>query len=77
MQPVSKKETSGLVWDGRQPEIRTVGAMSQLWDIRLPVRTLAENIFTFRYQETSNEEIEEFLYGTVIFRVYKPVRLLY
>jgi hypothetical protein len=50
-----------------------------LWDIRQPVRMLAEDIFRIRYQETISEDIEEdFMCAavTVIFRVDKEVRLL-
>jgi hypothetical protein len=30
--------------------------MSQLWDIRQTVRTLVEDIFRIRYQETASEK---------------------
>jgi hypothetical protein len=58
--------------------VRQVGAMSQLWDIRQPIRTLAENLVRIRYQETTSEDIEEFMFAaiTVIFRRCKRVRLL-
>jgi transcription initiation factor TFIIIB Brf1 subunit/transcription initiation factor TFIIB len=58
--------------------VRQVGAMSQLWDIRQPIRTLAENIVRIRYQETTNKDIEDFMCAaiTVIFRRCKPMRLL-
>jgi hypothetical protein len=51
---------------------------SQLWDIRQPVRTLAEDNVRIRYQETTSENIEDFICAavTVIFRVFKPVRLI-
>jgi hypothetical protein len=48
--------------------------MSQLWDICQPVRTIADDTVRFRYQETTNEGIEEFMCATVT--VCKPVRLL-
>jgi hypothetical protein len=52
--------------------------MSQLWDIRQPVRTLAEDIVRIRYQETTSEGIEDFICAAirVIFGVCKPVMLL-
>jgi hypothetical protein len=52
--------------------------MNQLWDIRQPVRTLAEDIVRIRYQETTSEEIEDFMCAevTVIFRMCKQMRLL-
>jgi hypothetical protein len=37
----------------------TVGATSQLWDIRQPVRSLAEDIVRIRYQETTNEDMKD------------------
>jgi hypothetical protein len=45
--------------------------MSQLWDIRQPVRMLAENIVRIRYQETTGKGIEDFMCAavTVIFTV--------
>jgi hypothetical protein len=57
----------------------TVGALTQLWDIRQPVRTLAEDIVRFCYRETSSGDIEDVMYAavTVIFRVCKAVRLIY
>jgi hypothetical protein len=59
------------------PDRDLVGAMSQLWDIRQPVRTLAEDSVKIRYQETTSEDTEDFMCAavTVIFRVCKPVRL--
>jgi hypothetical protein len=33
-----------------------IGAMSQLWDIRQPVRTLADDIVRVRYRETTSED---------------------
>jgi hypothetical protein len=50
----------------------------QLWDICQPVRTLAENTVRIRHQETTSEDMEDFMCAvvTVIFRVCKPVRLL-
>jgi hypothetical protein len=58
---------------------RTIGVMSELWDIRQPVRNSAEDIVRICYQETTSEDIEEFMCAavTVIFRECKPVRLLY
>jgi hypothetical protein len=52
--------------------------MSHLWDIRQPVRTLAEDTVEIRYQETASEDIENFMFAavTVMFRVCNPVRLL-
>jgi hypothetical protein len=38
---------------------------SQLWDIRWPVRTLAGDIVRIRYQETTSEDIEDFMYAAV------------
>jgi hypothetical protein len=38
-----------------------VGTVSQLWDIRQRVRTLAEDIVRMRYQETTSEDIEDFM----------------
>jgi hypothetical protein len=53
--------------------------MRELWDIPQPVRTLAEYIVKNRYQETSSEKIEDFMCAavTMIFRVCKPVRLVW
>jgi hypothetical protein len=52
---------------------------SQLWDIRQPERTLAEDTVRICYQETTSEDVENFVCSavTLIFRVCKPVRLLY
>jgi hypothetical protein len=52
--------------------------MSQLWDIRQPVKTLAENIVRIRYKETTSEDMEEFMCAAiaVVFGVCKPMRLL-
>jgi hypothetical protein len=52
--------------------------MSQLLDNRQPIRTLAEDIVRICYQETTIEDIEDFMCAavTVIFRVCKPMRLL-
>jgi hypothetical protein len=36
-------------------------SLSQLWDIRQQVRTLAEDIVRIRYQETTSEDVEEFM----------------
>jgi hypothetical protein len=44
--------------------------MSQLWDIHQPVRTLAEDVVKIRYQETPNEDIEEFMCATVNSELY-------
>jgi hypothetical protein len=51
---------------------------SQLWDIRQQVRTLAEDSARIRYQETTSEDIEDFICAavTAIVRACKPVRLL-
>jgi hypothetical protein len=35
--------------------------MSRLWDIRQPVRTLAENIVRIRYEKMTSEDIEDFM----------------
>jgi hypothetical protein len=55
-----------------------VETMNQLWDIREPVRALAEDIVRIRYQETTSEDVEDIMGAavTVIFRVCKPARLL-
>jgi hypothetical protein len=47
----------------------TVLELSQLWGVRQPVRTLAEDIVWIRYQETTGEDIEECICAavTVIF----------
>jgi hypothetical protein len=47
--------------------------MNQLWDIRQPVRTSAEDIVRIRYKETTSEDVEDFMYAaiTVIFGVCK------
>jgi hypothetical protein len=60
------------------PAWQTVGAMNQLWDIRQPVGTLAEDIIRIRYQEATSEDTEDFMCGavTAIFGVCKPVKLL-
>jgi hypothetical protein len=60
-------------------EVKTVGAMSLLWDIRQPVRTLAEDIVRIRYQETTSEDIDDFMCAavTAIFIMRKPMRLFY
>jgi hypothetical protein len=52
---------------------------SQLWDIRQLVRTLAEDNVQIRYEEMTAEDTEDFMCAAVImiFRVCKPVRLLY
>jgi hypothetical protein len=49
-----------------------------LWDIRQPVSMLAEDIVKIRYQETTSEDIEDFMCAevVVIFSVCKSVRLL-
>jgi hypothetical protein len=39
--------------------------MSQLWDIRQPVRTLAEDIVRILYQETTSEHTEDFMCAAV------------
>jgi hypothetical protein len=53
--------------------------MSQLRDILQPVRTYAEDSVRMRYQEKTSEDIEEVICAavTVIFKVCKPLRLLY
>jgi Cys-tRNA synthase (O-phospho-L-seryl-tRNA:Cys-tRNA synthase) len=57
--------------------VKSVEAMSELWDIHQTVKTWAEDIVKIRYQETTSEDIEGFMCAavTVIFRVCKPVRL--
>jgi hypothetical protein len=52
--------------------------MSQLWDIRQQVSTLAEDIVRIRYQETTIEDTEDLMCAAVIviYRVYKQVKLL-
>jgi hypothetical protein len=52
--------------------------MSQLCDIYQPARTLAEDIVRISYQETTREDIEDFIHAavTVIFIVCKPMSLL-
>jgi hypothetical protein len=52
---------------------------SQLWDIRQPMKTLTEDIVKIRYQVTTGEDIEGWMCAavTVIFRMCKPVRLLW
>jgi hypothetical protein len=44
--------------------------MSQLWDIHQTVRTLAEEIVSIHYPETTSEDIEDFIYAAfrVIFK---------
>jgi hypothetical protein len=37
-----------------------VNAVSQVWDIRQPVRMLAEDILKIRYQKMTGEDIEGF-----------------
>jgi hypothetical protein len=61
------------------PGSYTVRTKSQLWDICQLVRTVAEDIVRIRYQEMHSEDIEDFKCAavTVIFKVCKPVRLLY
>jgi hypothetical protein len=56
----------------------TVGVMSQLSDIRQPIRTLAEDFVRICYQETTSEDTEDFMCAavTVTFRVCKLVRML-
>jgi hypothetical protein len=53
-------------------------AISQLWDIRQPVRSLAQDIVRIRYQETTSEAWEDFMCAvvTAIFGVYNSVRLV-
>jgi hypothetical protein len=41
-----------------------------LWDIRQPVRTLAEDVVRIRFKETTSEEIEGFMCGAVNSDVY-------
>jgi hypothetical protein len=48
--------------------------MSQLWDIRQPVRTLAGDIVKIRYQETTEDSICAKV--TLIFKLCNPVMLL-
>jgi hypothetical protein len=40
--------------------------MSQLWDIRQPVRTLADDIVRIRYQEMTSEDMKDFMCAAVI-----------
>jgi hypothetical protein len=47
----SDDKTSTLSWK------RTVGAKSELWDIRQPVSTLIEDIVRILYQKTTSEDI--------------------
>jgi hypothetical protein len=49
--------------------------MSQLGDIRQPVRTLAKDSVKIRYQEMTSGDIEDFMSTavTVIFRMCKSV----
>jgi hypothetical protein len=49
-----------------------------VWDIRQSIRKLTGDIVRIRYQETNNEDMEDFMCAavTVIFRVCKPVTLL-
>jgi hypothetical protein len=46
---------------------------------RQSVKTSVEDIVKICYQETTSEDIEDFMWPavTVIFRVCKPTRLLY
>jgi hypothetical protein len=39
--------------------------MSQLWYVRQPVRTLAEDIVRIRHKETTSENIEDIMYAGV------------
>jgi hypothetical protein len=52
--------------------------MSELWGIREPVRTLAEDVVRIYYQETTSEDrrLDMCAAVTVTFRVCKPMRLL-
>jgi hypothetical protein len=52
--------------------------MSQLWDICQPVRTLAENMVRIRCQETTSEDMGDFMCATaaVVFGGCKTMRLL-
>jgi hypothetical protein len=54
-----------------------VGTVSQLWDIRQLVRSLAD-IVKICYQETTSEYIKDLMCAafTLIFGVCKPVRQL-
>jgi hypothetical protein len=47
------------------PAWELIRAMSQLWDIRQPVRTLAEDTVRIRYQETTSEGTEDFMCAAV------------
>jgi hypothetical protein len=51
--------------------------MSQLEDIHQPVRTFAEDIVKIHYQDTTNEDMEDYVCVavTMIFRVSKSVAL--
>jgi hypothetical protein len=62
---ISQSVKRRLVCDGYQSGSSTVGAMSLLWDIRQPVRTLAEDIVKIRYQETTSEDIEDCICAAV------------
>jgi hypothetical protein len=65
LQSVSEENSRRLVWDGRQSGSYRVGAASQLWGIRQPVRMLAEDIVRICYQETTSEDVENFIYNVV------------
>jgi hypothetical protein len=47
------------------PAWELAGAMSQLWDIRQQVGKLAEDIVRIYYQETTSEDIEDFMCAAV------------
>jgi hypothetical protein len=49
---------------------------NQLWDIRHPVTILAEDFVRICYQETTSEDRIHCAVVTVIFGMYKPVRIL-
>jgi hypothetical protein len=62
----------------RQSQNNSDFEVSKLWDIRPPVRTLAEDICNIRYQETTSEDIEDFVCAavTVILAVPQFKRLV-
>jgi reverse gyrase len=39
--------------------------VSKSWDVRQTVRTIAEDIVRIRYQETTNEDVEDFICAAV------------
>jgi hypothetical protein len=57
-----EEQKVGVTWPAAW---RLDRATSHLWDIRQLVRTLAKNIVKIRYQEMTNENIEEFMCAAV------------